>query len=141
MSAGAGLSGGELRGLDCITRPRRSRAFCTSASIGFGSSLTVRFRHERAQHNGYFIEVTLKSTLPRFLLLALSEQADVDVARAVQDADDLNALGDYPVKNEVRKLDQGAGLGRYIRPGGACFGKLSQYFHAGFEPVVKVVRR
>jgi hypothetical protein len=50
------------------------------------------------------------------LFYALSEQRAVDVARAMQDADDLNAFGSNPVQDQVWEFDQGAGLGRYIRP-------------------------
>jgi hypothetical protein len=61
--------------------------------------------------------------------------------RAMQDANDLNAVWDNPVQDQVREFNQGTGLGCYIRPSRASLGKPPQDFHPGFEPVVKLVRR
>jgi hypothetical protein len=61
--------------------------------------------------------------------------------RAMQDANDLNAVWDNPVQDQVREFNQGTGLGCYIRPSKASLGNPPQDFHLGFEPDVKLVRR
>lgn len=67
----------------------------------------------------------------------MHEHRAIDIARAMQDAHDLNALRDEAVEDEVRKLGESARLGRYVRPHGTGFGEASQYLHACFEPGIQ----
>jgi hypothetical protein len=79
-----------------------------------------RARSGRVEEQGarWAREVLLSSLSVRELFYALSEQSAVDVAGAMQDADDLNACRNDAIENEVREFDQGAGFGAYVRPSG-----------------------
>ena len=50
------------------------------------------------------------------LLYPLLEQSPVDVPRAVQNSNNLNAFTVNAVEDQIRELDQRSGLGRYVRP-------------------------
>jgi hypothetical protein len=79
-----------------------------------------RARSGRVEEQGarWAREVLLSSLSVRELFYALSEQSAVDVAGAMQDADDLNACRNDAIENEVGEFDQGAGFGAYVRPSG-----------------------